>query len=118
MALDTILTFDLGTTGCKVCLWDCQGGLLASAHQGYPTHHPRPDWAEQDPADWWKAAVSAGRSCLAGQDVAAIAAIGLSSQREGVVPIGQDGTPLARCIIWMDRRCREQSVRLGEEFGV
>jgi len=118
MALDTILTFDLGTTGCKVCLWDCEGGLLASAHQGYPTHHPRPDWAEQDPADWWNAAVSAGRACLVGQDVAAIAAIGLSSQREGVVPIGRDGAPLAHCVIWMDRRCREQSVRLGEEFGV
>ena len=41
----------------------------------------------------------------------------MSSQREGVVPIGRDGQPLDRCIIWMDRRCREQSARLGEEFG-
>lgn len=116
--MDTILTFDLGTTGCKVCLWDAEGALLSSADHGYPIHHPKPDWAEQDPEDWWRAAVTAGRQCLAGQEPSRIAAIGLSSQREGVVPIGRDGKPLSHCIIWMDRRCREQSVRLGEEFGV
>ena len=116
--MQTILTFDLGTTGCKVCLWDAEGALLSSAAHGYPIHHPKPDWAEQDPEDWWHAAVTAGRRCLAGQEPSCIAAIGLSSQREGVVPIGRDGKPLSHCIIWMDRRCREQSVRLGEEFGV
>jgi xylulokinase len=116
--MQTILTFDLGTTGCKVCLWDAAGTLLASADRGYPIHHPEPDWAEQDSEDWWRAAVTAGRLCLAGQDAGRIAAIGLSSQREGVVPIGRDGQPLGRCVIWMDRRCRAQSVRLGEEFGV
>jgi len=115
--MDTLLTFDLGTTGCKVCLWDSAGTLLASADRGYPIHHPKPDWAEQDAEDWWSAAVLAGRQCLTGQDARRIAAIGLSSQREGVVPIGRDGQPLSRCIIWMDRRCRPQSARLGEEFG-
>jgi xylulokinase len=117
MVLDTILTFDLGTTGCKVCLWDAGGALLASADQGYPIHHPRPDWAEQDAEDWWNAAVVAGRQCMAGQDARRVAAIGLSSQREGVVPLGRDGQPLARCIIWMDRRCRPQSERLRDDFG-
>jgi xylulokinase len=115
--MDTILTFDLGTTGCKVCLWDTQGTLVSSADQGYPIHHPKPDWAEQDSGDWWNAALKAGRQCLAGQDTGRIAVIGLSSQREGVVPIGRDGQPLAPCIIWMDRRCRPQCARLGEEFG-
>ena len=115
--MDAILTFDLGTTGCKVCLWDSAGTLLAAADRGYPIHHPEPDWAEQDAEDWWKAAVAAGRQCLAGQNAKRIAAIGLSSQREGVVPIGRDGRPLSRCIIWMDRRCRPQAARLGEEFG-
>jgi xylulokinase len=115
--MDTILTFDLGTTGCKVCLWDTQGTLLSSADQGYPIHHPKPDWAEQDSGDWWTAAVTAGRQCLAEQDTRRIAAIGLSSQREGVVPMGRDGQSLSRCIIWMDRRCRPQCATLGEEFG-
>ncbi len=118
MLRETILTFDIGTSACKVCLWDARGTLMASSDQPYPTHHPQPDWAEQEPEDWWRAAVAAARRCLEGQDPRRIAVLGLSSQREGVVPMGRDGTPLARCIIWMDRRCRDQAVRLGEEFGV
>jgi xylulokinase len=118
MLRETILTFDIGTSACKVCLWDARGTLLASADEAYPTHHPQPDWAEQDPEDWWRASVAAARRCLACLEAGRIAVVGLSSQREGVVPMGRDGTPLARCIIWMDRRCRDQAVRLGEEFGV
>jgi len=118
MLRETILTFDIGTSACKVCLWDARGTLLASADEAYPTHHPQPDWAEQDPEDWWRASVAAARRCLACLETGRIAVVGLSSQREGVVPMGRDGMPLARCIIWMDRRCRDQAVRLGEEFGV
>jgi xylulokinase len=118
MPADFILTFDIGTSACKACLWDGRGSLLASADEGYPIHHPQPDWAEQDPEDWWRASVAAARRCLTGHDPGRIAVLGLSSQREGVVPMSRDGAPLARCIIWMDRRCRDQAVRLGEEFGV
>jgi xylulokinase len=116
--MDTILTFDVGTSACKVCLWDGRGTLLASADETYPIHHPEPSWAEQDPEDWWRASVAACKHCLEGQDTARIRVIGLSSQREGVVPLGRDGEPLARCIIWMDRRSRDQAIRLGEEFGI
>jgi xylulokinase len=116
--VDTILTFDVGTSACKVCLWDRLGTLLASSDDAYPTHHPEPSWAEQDAEDWWRASVKAGRRCLEGQDPARIRVIGLSSQREGVVPLGRDGAPLARCIIWMDRRSRDQAIRLEEEFGL
>ncbi|HSB82605.1 MAG TPA: FGGY family carbohydrate kinase [Candidatus Methylomirabilis sp.] len=116
--MDTILTFDVGTSACKVCLWDQEGTLLASTDAAYPIHHPEPSWAEQDPEDWWRASVAAGRRCLEGQNPAHIRVIGLSSQREGVVPIGRDGNPLAHCIIWMDRRSRDQAIRLGEEFGI
>ncbi|MBI2163477.1 MAG: xylulokinase [candidate division NC10 bacterium] len=118
MLPETILTFDIGTSACKVCLWDARGTLLASADEAYPTHHPQPDWAEQHPEDWWRAAVAAAKRCLATGDPGRIAVLGLSSQREGVVLMGRDGRPLAPCIIWMDRRCRDQAVRLGEEFGV
>jgi xylulokinase len=117
MPRETILTFDIGTSACKVCLWDARGTLLSSSDEGYPIHHPQPDWAEQDPEDWWRASVAAVGRCLVGQDPLRVAVLGLSSQREGVVPVSRDGTPLARCIIWMDRRCRDQAARLGQEYG-
>lgn len=117
MPRETILTFDIGTSACKVCLWDARGTLLSSSDEGYAIHHPQPDWAEQDPEDWWRASVAAVGRCLVGHDPRRIAVLGLSSQREGVVPMARDGTPLARCIIWMDRRCRDQAARLAQEFG-
>ena len=86
--METILTFDIGTSTCKVCLWDAKGMLLSSADEAYPIHHPQPDWAEQDPEDWWRAVVTAARTCLADHNPKRIAVIGLSSQREGVVPMG------------------------------
>jgi sugar (pentulose or hexulose) kinase len=40
MPRETILTFDIGTSACKVCLWDAKGMLLSSADEAYPIHQP------------------------------------------------------------------------------
>jgi len=114
-----LLTLDLGTSSCKASLWDASGTLLASADKTYPTHHPQPDWAEQHAEDWWRAACGAARRCLALHPGGGggIVAIGLSSQREGVVPVARDGRPLGPCIIWMDRRSLRETESLVAEFG-
>lgn len=114
-----LLTLDLGTSSCKASLWTAAAALLASADEPYPTHHPHPDWAEQQAEDWWRAACEAARRCLAQrpEESKGIAAIGLSSQREGVVPVARDGRPLGPCIIWMDRRSRQETDTLVREFG-
>lgn len=114
-----LLTLDLGTSSCKASLWNASGALLASGDETYPTHHPHPDWAEQHAEDWWRAACGAARRCLAAHPGGGkgIAAIGLSSQREGVVPVARDGRPLGPCIIWMDRRSRRETETLAGEFG-
>lgn len=114
---ERILTFDLGTSACKVVLWDPGGTPLAVADEPIPTHYPQPDWAEQDPADWWRAAVTAARRCLAGQAIGNIVGIGLTSQRESIVPVDHTGRTLFPCILWMDRRSRDQSARLADGFG-
>jgi xylulokinase len=114
-----ILTLDLGTSSCKASLWNASGALLAAADESYPTHHPHPDWAEQHAEDWWRAACGAAHRCLAQHPGGekGIAAIGLSSQREGVVPVARDGRALGPCIIWMDRRSRGETETLVAEFG-
>ena len=115
---DVILTLDLGTTALKVTLFDLQAGVLASSHAEYPTIHPKDGWAEQDPEAWWEAVVRAVRAL----DPATLftgrrlIAIGLTSQREGVVPVDREGHPLARCIIWMDRRAQGEAEDLGRRF--
>ena len=46
-----ILTVDLGTTVTKADLWDAIAGWLGTAGPSWSPPVPRPDRAEQDPAD-------------------------------------------------------------------
>ncbi len=117
MSTEAILTLDVGTTACKAALFDLDGRMLASASAEYRTHHPRPGWAEQDPQDWWEAAVAAARRTLEACGRSRPVAVGLSSQREGVVPVDERGRALGPCIIWMDRRAAAEARALDERFG-
>ncbi len=111
-----ILTFDLGTTACKTTLFDLKGQILAQAEKEYLLYHPQPMWAEQEAEDWWEAAVETCRQVLAGQE-AEVLGIGLSSQRETMVPISKDGKPLSRAIVWMDRRAHREAEELSRQAG-
>jgi xylulokinase len=53
-----LLGIDIGTSGTKTALFDLSGNMLAAETCEYPLYQPRNGWAEQVPADWWKAAVS------------------------------------------------------------
>lgn len=119
-AAPLLLAIDIGTTACKVVLFDEHGEALAQANHEYPISYPRPLWAEQDPNDWWKAAVAATRDCLSRVEEdnrRRIAAVGLSSQRETMAAVDGDGEPLGPAILWMDRRSREQADAISRQFG-
>ncbi|AZT89481.1 xylulokinase [Caldicellulosiruptor changbaiensis] len=115
--MSKILTIDIGTTACKVIVFDLQGNILAKSNREYPTYTPQIEWAEQDPNDWWSECVSGIKECLQQTDGSSIVAIGLSSQRETVVPLDKDGNILYRAISWMDRRSRPEAEEISQEFG-
>ena len=54
-----LVGIDVGTSGTKAIIADETGKVLASCTKTYPLYTPRPGWAEQDPADWWKAVIDA-----------------------------------------------------------
>ena len=114
-----ILAHDLGTTGNKASLFDADGALLGSAFAGYDTDYPQPNWAEQNPDDWWQAVCDTTRQLLAetGADPKTIAAIGFSGQMMGCVPIDAAGRPLRSCIIWADTRAQAQALRMADLCG-
>lgn len=118
--MDLLLAHDLGTTGNKASLFDTQGQLVASQFVPYETRYPRPGWAEQDAADWWRAVVQASRALLAtkGPAIAGnIAAISFSGQMMGCLPLDAAGQPLRTAIIWADQRATAQADRLGRQLG-
>ena len=121
--MQTLLGIDLGTTGVKAALFRADdGAVITDAFVDYPLMHPHPGWAEQDPADWWRATTAAIRACLAGaaqQGVQAsdVCGLGLSGQMHGVVLLDEENRVLRPCIIWADQRSEAQCRWITERVG-
>lgn len=116
------LGLDVGTGGSRAVIIDEQGRVLASASAEHvPFESVQTGWAEQDPADWWNAAVRATRQALTESrlPVRSIAAVGLSGQMHGAVLLDRQDRLLRRSIIWCDQRsdpqCRALTASIGAE---
>ncbi|MBV9550443.1 MAG: FGGY-family carbohydrate kinase [Alphaproteobacteria bacterium] len=103
---DLVLGFDFGTSAVKAALLRRDGAIAAHAERSYPLHLPQPGWAEQAPQDWERAMqVVVADLIKAIPDAAArVAAIGLSAQMGGVIPVDAEGTVLHPALIWLDTR--------------
>jgi len=114
-----LLGVDLGTTGLKTALVSGSGELLAEAGEEYPTHYPYPNWAEQEPEDWWHALQNTVRQVMAGcrRPHPPLAGICISSQAPVIVPVAADGRPLMRGIIWADKRAEAECEVLRSAVG-
>jgi len=104
-----ILAIDIGTEGARAGVFDVAGQRLADASAPYLTHYPRPGWAEQNPTDWWRAAVQASRSALSDAGVDEVDAVGVATTASSVVALDAAGAPLRPALLWMDARASEES---------
>ncbi len=109
-----LLGIDYGTESCRAAIFDLRGTPIGFAATGYPTHHPHPGWAEQDPSDWWEALVASVRKVLDQTGVPArhIAGISYDATTMTVVPINKEGKEIRRAIMWMDVRATKQMERV------
>src|SRR5690606_39067576 len=115
----TFLGIDIGTSGVKALLIDESGKALgeASAPAVEPVR-PQPGWAEQNPADWCAAPLSAIDKLItsAAAELAAVKGIGLSGHLHGATLIGANDEVLRTSILWNDGRsaaeCGDMQVAL------
>ncbi|MXO84543.1 glycerol kinase GlpK [Altererythrobacter aurantiacus] len=101
-----ILVLDEGTTSTRAMLFDEAGRVLDSEQAELQQYYPAPGRVEHDAAEIWDKTLRCARAVVerAG-GAAAIAAIGITNQRETVVAWDREsGEPLARAIVWQDRR--------------
>jgi xylulokinase len=114
-----LLGIDLGTSATKTVLFDEELNILASASAGYPLYQPHNGWAEQEPEDWWNAAVETVGSVLKESGIPAdrIAAVGISGQMHGLVMLDANGDVLRPSIIWCDQRTAAECDVITELVG-
>ncbi len=119
MEKQLLLGIDIGTSGCKISVFQADGRVVAECAEPYPTRYDGLGQAEQDATDWWLA-VSRGIKDLIRSFVvnpAEFVAIGVAGQSWSCLPVDRRGEPLRRAMIWLDRRAREQARRMRDQFG-
>ncbi|WP_437188116.1 glycerol kinase GlpK [Planctomicrobium sp. SH668] len=108
-----ILALDQGTTSSRSILFDQQGTPLKISQKEFRQFYPKPGHVEHDAEEIWQTQLETAQQALQSvRDPEAVAAIGITNQRETVV-IWEKGTgkPVANAIVWQSRvtapRCEQ-----------
>ncbi|HEY8555169.1 MAG TPA: glycerol kinase GlpK [Burkholderiales bacterium] len=102
-----VLALDQGTTSSRAIVFDRDGGIVAVAQQEFRQIFPASGWVEHDPLEIWQSQIQVAREALARAqlDARAIAAIGITNQRETTLVWERaTGRPVGNAIVWQDRR--------------
>jgi glycerol kinase len=112
--MPSILALDQGTTGSTALVVHQDGTVIGRGYRELPQHFPQPGWVEHDPRDILEGMLAAAREAIAAAGERP-QGIGITNQRETVV-LWERRTlqPLARAIVWQDRRTSERCLALRE----
>lgn len=115
-----LLGIDVGTGGTRALVIDEKGRVIGSASEEHAAFvSPQIGWAEQDPADWWRAAGIAIRKALSNAKLRGddIACIGFSGQMHGAVMLDDQDAVVRPALIWCDVRTEKQCRTVTEKIG-
>ena len=113
-----LVALDQGTTSSRAIVFDQQGRTLAAHAIEFKQYYPQPGWVEHDPDDILNTQITALQKAVAmsGVDVADIAAIGITNQRETTLLWEKaTGRCVHNAIVWQCRRTAPYVERLMKE---
>ncbi|MBN2443478.1 MAG: FGGY-family carbohydrate kinase [Spirochaetales bacterium] len=107
-----IMAYDMGSTGCKTCLYKIgsQLELLDSALAPYELHSVGDGGLEQDPRDWWEAMTVSTKSIVSRSPSCKDQMSGVSfcAQMQGLVVVDKNVQPLRPAMSYLDQRAAKQ----------
>ncbi len=112
-----LLGIDIGTSACKVAVFEKSGKVIAQTNKPYKLYYPNPGWVEQNPDEWWNAIVDGIKEILKTVSADDIAGIGIDGQSWSAIPVDKAGNCLHNTPIWMDTRARDICERVVSEVG-
>lgn len=115
-----ILSIDQGTSSTKTLIFNEQGMALAKGSEPLRTNYFNDGFVEQDPEEIYQNVLASVTKCLEqftrqGFNKNAIAAIGISNQRETFVLWNKQGKPLHNAIVWQCKRSVQICEQLKEQ---
>ncbi|WP_285788948.1 glycerol kinase GlpK [Micromonospora sp. NBRC 101691] len=119
MSPEHVAAIDQGTTSSRCIVFDRAGEIVAVAQREHRQVFPRPGWVEHDAEEIWANVERVVREALAsaGLGPEALAAVGITNQRETTVVWDRaTGRPVANAIVWQDTRTEPILRELDEDL--
>jgi Sugar (pentulose and hexulose) kinases len=107
--MNVYLIIDTGTSSMRSLLYSQTGELLASFQRTYQMTLTEDGGATMDASVFRNAlyALSASAAGYAADQGLHIRSLSFTSQRSSVLPLSENGTPLAPILMWYDKRCQD-----------
>lgn len=102
-----VAAIDQGTTSTRFIVFDAAGRIVAAAQKEHEQIYPRPGWVEHAPAEILRNTEEVVAAALrdARLEVADLAAVGITNQRETTVLWERrSGRPVHNALVWQDTR--------------
>jgi len=111
-----ILAIDEGTTGAKALLMDVSLKVIAEKSVPFEQHFPEAGWVEHDVDQIWRAVEESVQYVVENINPMKIVGIGITNQRETICFWDKKTTkPLAKAIVWQDRRTAARCYELKNQ---
>ena len=112
-----VLGVDFGGGASKATLMDKNGRVVKTATAEYVTDYGEDGRAEQDPYDWYRAAVKNIRTVLQGIDPVLVDCLCFDAATHTAVLMDEEGEPVCPSVYWTDTRSVNEKRYLEERFG-
>ncbi len=110
MSSQYLLGIDIGTTAVKIIVIDLNGGIRGEVSLANTLMSPKPNFAEEDPLEWWRNVCQGVPLCLEKSGVKAreIAAVGVSGMVPTLILLDPAGHVLRPSIQQNDARSHQE----------
>jgi len=117
MAMECIITIDLGTNAVRVMAFDIEGNVIASTKGTYPTFHVEADYSEQDPEQIFITMLYVLKNFLTEKIHPrgyAVLSICFSASMHSLLMVDKSGIPMGNAITWADNRGKKEAQELKQ----
>jgi len=117
--MKTVCGIDLGTQSCKIVVYDYENKKIVAESSAPVDMIAENDGTREQKAQWYDEAINACFAAIDSGAKSSIAAIGVSGQQHGLVPLDGDGKPVYNVKLWCDtstaKECDELTALAGGE---